>query len=1239
MIRRKGPGEAVPTGSPAGGGPESGAQTATGVRVGPATGRPSGRPGGTADGVTERLSVGARTPPWSLDAGTVLADRFRLVRPLGRGGMGEVFEALDLELGERVALKTIRPDLTAESLSLQRFRREVQMARRVTHRNVCRIFDVFRHTPSPGDGADEVVFLTMELLEGETLDRRIARQGVLPVDDALEIGRQLASALDAAHRAGVVHRDFKSANVMLVDDGDGGDRVVVTDFGLARPQAGANLTAALTVDGKALGTPDYMAPEQVEGGEVTAAADLYAFGITLYEMVTGRRPFTGDSPLTTAVKRLREPPPPPSAHRPDLSSSWEAAILRCLARRPEERFDSAGDVVRAIEGVRPRAPSRSRRAADRGTHRPRERDAPSPGGRRWKIAALLLVILASAAVTYYRFLEWKSAGETVRQVVDLPSGDTVLRSSVAVLRLEDLTGGGDTAWLATAFAEMLRAELRTGDSLRVLEGHTVARLAPELARGGGTGGAGGTGGSPARDGHGLDRETLQSLRRTLGSDYVVTGSYVTLGEPEARRIRLDLRVYDARSGEVITSVTETADEADLFDLVASAGKTLRGALGVAADGAAPRTALPASPRAAKLYAEGLAALQGFDPAAAKDLFEQASRAEPTNPLIHSALSLAWSDLGFRERAREEARRAMDLSENLPREEHLSIEARFLETTGRWTEAARTYRDLWALYPDNLEYGLRLAECQTRAGRADQALIAVAALHTLPEPAGRDPRIDLAGARAASALGSFRRQREAAERAAERASRQGTELLLAQARLMSCEALRNLGRPARARAACEEALEIYARRGDRGGEAAALVGVAGVLYEQGDLPAARSRFEEALAVNRAMGNQGGVAAVLNNLAVVLRGQGDLSRARALYVEALEVTRQIGNRVGEAHALTNLSSLFIQQGGLGRARDLAGEALELFRSLGDRGGEATALDHLGVIDRLTGELEASRRGHRRALEIRREIGQRRGEAASLKNLARTAYDAGDLDAAREGYEEALRLSRESGHPDMAAAALHGLGLVLLESDRLQEARARQREALRVREEVGQPGAVAESRLALARLALESGRAEEAVDLGRRAAAEVASQGLEDDRALALATVAEGLRRLGRVDEARGVIDEARGVADTVESRGVRVSVAIEAARIDLASGEGGRARVTLDQALSRAESAGLVGLVLEVRLARTRVRRAAGATDGAAELLLLAQDARAAGFDRLARHAREAGGDPPTRPGIAPRRGGR
>ena len=246
--------------------------------------------------------------------GEVVASRFRIVRFLAKGGMGELYEAEDLELHERIALKTVLSQIAADERSIQMFKREVHLARQVTHPNVCRIFDVFRHRPEGQE--PEVVVLAMEFLNGETLADKLQREGRLTTTEALPLARQMAAGLTAAHSAGIVHRDFKSLNVMLVKPtAPGGEvRAVITDFGLARRDSAderANLSISLNDAGEISGTPAYMAPEQVEGGPVTPATDVYAMGVVLFEMVTGARPFVADTPLKTAIKRLQGPPPTP----------------------------------------------------------------------------------------------------------------------------------------------------------------------------------------------------------------------------------------------------------------------------------------------------------------------------------------------------------------------------------------------------------------------------------------------------------------------------------------------------------------------------------------------------------------------------------------------------------------------------------------------------------------------------------------------------------------------------------------------------------------------------------------------------------------------------------------------------------------------------------------------------------------------------------------------------------------
>jgi hypothetical protein len=363
--------------------------------VGGGGGGASGRAGSGSSGsagATHRPSSGMR-----LEVGDLLAGRFRIVRFIGRGGMGDVYEAEDLELGERVALKTVRAEIAHLAGAIDRFRREIHLARRVTHSNVCRIFDVFRHRPEGAGPEGEITFFSMELLDGDTLERRLRDGGRMTPAAARPIVSQMAEGLSAAHRAGVIHRDFKPANIMLVA-ANGEMRAVITDFGLARTYEEGE---GLTLRGDILGTPSYMAPEQVTGGEVTAATDIYSFGCVLYEMVTGAPPFVGTNSFSTAFKRLQEDPRPPQQHVPGLDPAWDAAILRCLERAPAERFAQARDVAAALAG---------------------EQFAPGPGRRRrfqrrTVMAAAALALLAglvALAAAGTRWLHPSGAGAAGR---------------------------------------------------------------------------------------------------------------------------------------------------------------------------------------------------------------------------------------------------------------------------------------------------------------------------------------------------------------------------------------------------------------------------------------------------------------------------------------------------------------------------------------------------------------------------------------------------------------------------------------------------------------------------------------------------------------------------------------------------------------------------------------------------------------------------------------------------------
>jgi serine/threonine-protein kinase len=265
-----------------------------------------------------------------------VAGRYEIVALLGVGGMGSVYKARDLELDELVALKMIRAELVASAGALERFRREVKLARRIAHPGVARTFDI-------GEYEGER-FLTMELVDGESLAKALAREGALPPARCVEVALMLCDALAAAHAVGVVHCDLSPTNVLL----EKGGRVVITDFGVARAASMA-VAAPGEVPSAAVGTPAYMAPEQVLGQqEIDARADVYALGAVLYEMCTGERAWQGASPFAVAAARLLEPPPDPRERRAEVPPALARIVLRCLARRPEDRYKSADAVAREL---------------------------------------------------------------------------------------------------------------------------------------------------------------------------------------------------------------------------------------------------------------------------------------------------------------------------------------------------------------------------------------------------------------------------------------------------------------------------------------------------------------------------------------------------------------------------------------------------------------------------------------------------------------------------------------------------------------------------------------------------------------------------------------------------------------------------------------------------------------------------------------------------------------------------
>ncbi|MDL2718058.1 MAG: protein kinase [Acidobacteriota bacterium] len=274
-------------------------------------------------------SLASFSGPSTLPEGFEIGHRYRVVKILGRGGMGAVYRCHDLELDRDVALKLIRPEIAEDPATLERFRREIQLSSRITHRNVLRVYDL-------GE-VEGIRFLTMQFVDGDDLASLIKREGRLPTPRVLAIFGEICKGLSAAHEQGVVHRDLKPQNIML----DSAGTAYVTDFGLAKSLVGTGMTEM----GAILGTPFYMSPEQVKGEAAGPRSDIYSLGVILYEMVTGVVPFTGDSPFAVMMARLSQKPKPATELNPDVPAFLQKIMERCMATDPAARYPSADAIL------------------------------------------------------------------------------------------------------------------------------------------------------------------------------------------------------------------------------------------------------------------------------------------------------------------------------------------------------------------------------------------------------------------------------------------------------------------------------------------------------------------------------------------------------------------------------------------------------------------------------------------------------------------------------------------------------------------------------------------------------------------------------------------------------------------------------------------------------------------------------------------------------------------------------
>jgi eukaryotic-like serine/threonine-protein kinase len=861
-----------------------------------------------------------------------------------------------------------------------------------------------------------------------------------------------------------------------------------------------------------------------------------------------------DDVLNTSVRKLR------SALN---DSADNPRFLETVPRRGY-RFVAPVTVVEA-ESSPSALPASTLNPASEGTAGQIEASrTPSSSGLRYWIAAGLILFLVGSAVYVFRAVRphaAKAGGVSVPTVT--------ARRSVAVIGFRNLPGRPQEDWLGAALSEMLSTELAAGGSLRLVSEEDVTRAKRDLR---------------IADADSLSQATLENLRINPGADIVILGSYTPIEEKDQKRIRLDVRMQDTASGETIAREAFSGTEGSLFEVAAQAGTKLRGELGAqaltseAANQA--QASLPSKGEAIRLYAESRAKIVNLDYLGARDLLLKAVAAEPGNAAVHGALADAWAALGYTVTAQEEAKRALDLSSTLSREEQLFIEGRYRQLAHDWPKAAETYRALTRFFPDNLDYGLHLAAVLSKDGKEQESLQALEALRRLPKPVADDPRIDLQEASTFSSAADYKATKTAAVNAAAKAQKRGTRMLLAEAKLLQSQAASRQDDLKEALALDEEAQAILEQAGDKYGVARARYRMGDILWRQGKFAESNAILEQALRDFRATGNEGYIAWTLNDIAVGLMDMGNLSQAKSMYEQALVTQHLVRNKRGVADTLTNL----------------------------------------GVLALRKGDLTGARKYYEEALAVYQEIEEKDDIAAMKMNIGNVLLDQGDLAGGTTLLDESLAYQRQSGSASEVAEALNNLAGALSHQGDVAGAEKDYDEALAIRTKQGEESNVAQTRLDQANLLLATGKAADCEPLARSAVEQYKKEKQLGEEIGAHDTLARALLQLGRLPEAKSEVAQATQLASKYESASLRLKTNTVAAQVLAAEGQPEAAARTLRTTIQETRQRGFFILRMEATLALAEVEAKSGKKSEARPLFQsVEKDARSKGFLLVARKA--------------------
>jgi tetratricopeptide (TPR) repeat protein len=945
-----------------------------------------------------------------LQPGSVLANRYEILSQLGVGGMGTVYKARDQEVDRLVAVKVIRAELAGNADILSRFKQELVLARKVTHKNVIRIFDLGR--------VSGLRYITMEYIDGQDLRSYIKKKGKLTHTECVEIMQQVCLALEAAHNERVVHRDLKPQNIML----DAQGKVFVMDFGIARSVG----SEGLTMTGGYVGTPGYMSPEQVKGDEVDGRSDLFTMGIILYELLTNKMPYSAETVQRSMYKRTVERSASVTSVDPTVPKYLSEVVAKCLEIDPLKRYQTAQELWADLETWRSGQADPTALVVRR--HVREVLSTP-----RVPIAAgvVLLIILG---VIFAR--RWPTTIAAKKPEAAIPS------RALAVFPFRNASGDAKLDWLGASLGEMLSNDIGQSASLRTISEERVSqvlhdlRIAPEAR---------------------IEQATIDQLTEFTNADVVVWGEFAKFGD----EVRIDATITDRKNSTQIPLKVQAASEKEVLKAVDTLAQQIRQnlALSSSAIGELETTAFKPSSNsleALRDFARGEQLQHVGKNLEALEAFKSATNEDGNFALAYSKLSETYAGAHQDDQAQAASLKAVELSANLPKQEKYLIVATHAEILKEYPKAIESYEALAKASPGNTDVLFHLAHLYETNGNLEFALTTLAKVRAL-DP--KNPAVLLAEGRAELESSNSQKGLEDLNSALNLAIQLGNDeqkadILQAlgvgyEGLQQSEDALRNY----------QQSLDIKRRLGMKDGIASSLNAMANLQSSMGNSEAALKNFLESLKIRRDIGDKAGIGAVLNDLAGFYDDHGRSVEALKLYKESLQIQIDLGDQQTRALVLNNIGNMYLKSGNYQDAQTYYEQALQIREKFNVPADIAETRNNLGEAAADLGMYDQAVEQYHEALDLYRKAGNKPRIAFVTASLGTVFANQGRYGAALSAQDEAMKSYRALGERSLDTVTVEeGYGQALSQVGKTAEAKAAFDDALALAREQKSPDELA-------------------------------------------------------------------------------------------------------------------------------------------------------------------------------------